>query len=55
MERMKTLIANGKIPLATNYNEDKTTKFSIKEKLLLGLSLSEYIAQAVRPCDPQFL
>jgi Ni/Fe-hydrogenase subunit HybB-like protein len=48
MERMKTLIANGKIPLATNYNEDKTTKFSIKEKLLLGLSLSEYIAQAVR-------
>jgi Ni/Fe-hydrogenase subunit HybB-like protein len=48
MERMKTLIANGKIPLATHYNEDKTAKFSIKEKLLLGLSLSEYLAQAVR-------
>jgi Ni/Fe-hydrogenase subunit HybB-like protein len=47
MERMKTLIANGKIPLATSYKEDKS-RFSIKEKLLLGLSLSEYLAQAIR-------
>ena len=44
---MKTLIANGKIPLATSYKEDKS-RFSIKEKLLLGLSLSEYLAQAIR-------
>jgi Ni/Fe-hydrogenase subunit HybB-like protein len=47
MERMKTLIANGKIPLATSYKEDKS-RFSIKEKLLLGLSLSEYLTQAIR-------
>jgi Ni/Fe-hydrogenase subunit HybB-like protein len=45
---MKTLIAKGKIPLATHYNDDQSTKFSIKDKLLLGLSLSEYLAQAFR-------
>jgi Ni/Fe-hydrogenase subunit HybB-like protein len=48
MEIMKTLIAKGKIPLATHHNEDKTVKWSIKDKLLLGLTLSEYLAQAFR-------
>ena len=45
---MKTLIANGKIPLATHYNEDGSVKWSVKDKLLLGLNLSEYLAQAFR-------
>jgi len=45
---MKTLIANGKIPLATHYNDDRSAKWSVKDKLLLGLSLSEYLAQAFR-------
>jgi Ni/Fe-hydrogenase subunit HybB-like protein len=45
---MKTLMANGKIPLATHYNEDRTKKWTVKDKLLLGLSLSEYLAQAFR-------
>jgi Ni/Fe-hydrogenase subunit HybB-like protein len=45
---MKTLIANGKIPLAKHYNEDGSVKWSVKDKLLLGLSLSEYLAQAFR-------
>ena len=44
---MKTLIAQGKIPVTTHYSPEKK-KFSIKDKLLLGLSLSEYLAQAVR-------
>ncbi len=44
---MKTLIANGKAPVTTHYSPDKT-KFTIKDKLLLGLSLSEYLAQAFR-------
>jgi Ni/Fe-hydrogenase subunit HybB-like protein len=44
---MKTLIANGKIPVAEHYNVNKS-KFSIKDKLLLGLSLSEFLAQAFR-------
>jgi Ni/Fe-hydrogenase subunit HybB-like protein len=48
MEIMKTLIANGKIPMAKHYNEDRTIKWSIKDKLLLGLSLSDYLAQAFR-------
>ena len=41
-------MANGKIPLATHYNEDRTKKWTVKDKLLLGLSLSEYLAQAFR-------
>jgi Ni/Fe-hydrogenase subunit HybB-like protein len=45
---MKTLMANGKLPLAKHYNEDRSVKWSVKDKLLLGLSLSEYIAQAFR-------
>jgi Ni/Fe-hydrogenase subunit HybB-like protein len=45
---MKTFIAKGKTPLAAHYNKDKTVKWSIKDKLLLGLSLSEYLAQAFR-------
>ena len=45
---MKTLIANGKIPLATHYNEDRSVMWTAKDKLLLGLSLSEYLAQAFR-------
>jgi len=45
---MKTFIAKGKTPLAAHYNEDKTVKWSMKDKLLLGLSLSEYLAQAFR-------
>jgi Ni/Fe-hydrogenase subunit HybB-like protein len=44
---MKTYVANGKMPLATHYNEDKET-WSVKDKLLLGLSTSEYITQAIR-------
>ena len=35
---MKTLIANGKIPLAEHYNEDRSVKWSVKDKLLLGLN-----------------
>ncbi|MDH3390747.1 MAG: polysulfide reductase [Desulfobulbaceae bacterium] len=45
---MKTLIANGKIPLAQHYNEDRSIMWTAKDKLLLGLSLSEYLAQAFR-------
>jgi Ni/Fe-hydrogenase subunit HybB-like protein len=45
---MKAFIANGKIPLAEHYNEDRSVKWSVKDKLLLGLSLSEYLAQAFR-------
>src|SRR5210317_400920 len=45
---MKTLMANGKIPLAKHFNEDRSVKWSVKDKLLLGLSLSEYLAQAFR-------
>jgi len=46
---MKTYVANGKLPLATHYNEkDNATKWSVKDKLLLGLTTSEYITQAIR-------
>ncbi len=44
---MKTYVANGKMPLTTHYNEEKKT-WSVKDKLLLGLSTSEYITQAIR-------
>ncbi|MGB3647690.1 MAG: NrfD/PsrC family molybdoenzyme membrane anchor subunit, partial [Desulfobulbales bacterium] len=44
---MKTLIATGKTPVARHYSPDKK-KLTIKDKLLLGLSLSEYLAQAFR-------
>ena len=44
---MKTFIKNGKMPLTTHYNEDKEM-WSVKDKLLLGLSTSEYITQAIR-------
>ncbi len=45
---MKTLIANGTIPVTRHYNPARNTKFSIKDKLLLGLSLNDYLAQALR-------
>ena len=35
------------MPLTTHYNEDKEM-WSVKDKLLLGLSTSEYITQAIR-------
>ena len=41
---MKTLIAKGKIPVAKHFSSDNR-RFSIKDKLLLGLSLSDYLAQ----------
>jgi len=44
---MKTYVANGKMPLTTHLNEEKET-WSVKDKLLLGLSTSEYITQAIR-------
>lgn len=44
---MKTLIATGRIPVAKHYSPERK-KFSIKDKLLLGLSLSDYLAQAFR-------
>jgi Ni/Fe-hydrogenase subunit HybB-like protein len=44
---MKTYVANGKLPVATHYNEEKEV-WSVKDKLLLGLSISEYITQAIR-------
>jgi Ni/Fe-hydrogenase subunit HybB-like protein len=47
MKIMKTYIENGKMPLTTHYNEEKET-WSVKDKLLLGLSTSEYITQAIR-------
>ena len=47
MERMKTLIAKGKVPVARHYSPDNK-KLTIKDKLLLGLSLSDYLAQAFR-------
>jgi Ni/Fe-hydrogenase subunit HybB-like protein len=47
MKIMKTYVANGKMPLATHQNEEKEV-WSVKDKLLLGLSTSEYITQAIR-------
>jgi len=44
---MKKFVAQGKVPLATHYNTEKM-QYSAKDKLLLGLSLSEYLAQAFR-------
>ena len=44
---MKKFVAQGKVPLATHYNTEKM-RYSAKDKLLLGLSLSEYLAQAFR-------
>jgi Ni/Fe-hydrogenase subunit HybB-like protein len=44
---MKKFTAQGKVPLAAHYNLDKM-RYSIKDKLLLGLSLSEYLSQAFR-------
>ena len=44
---MKTLIAKGRIPVAMHFSPD-SRRFSIKDKLLLGLSLSDYLAQAIR-------
>ena len=43
----ENIIAQGKIPVARHYSPDNKM-LSIKDKLLLGLSLSEYLAQAFR-------
>jgi Ni/Fe-hydrogenase subunit HybB-like protein len=45
---MKTLVANGKTPVDTLYKEGSDILWTVREKLLLGLSFSEYMAQAVR-------
>jgi Ni/Fe-hydrogenase subunit HybB-like protein len=45
---MKTLVANGKIPVDALHKEGSDILWTVREKLLLGLSFSEYMAQAVR-------
>jgi hypothetical protein len=57
---MKTLIAKGKVPVARHYSPDNK-KLTIKDKLLLGLSLSwrlRYTDQVyfrAGLCNAQFL
>jgi Ni/Fe-hydrogenase subunit HybB-like protein len=45
---MKTLVANGKMPVDTLHKENSNILYTVREKLLLGLTFSEYMAQAVR-------
>lgn len=45
---MKTLLANGKTPLSTHLSEDGRTLWTVKDKLLLGLTTQEYLAQLLR-------
>ena len=45
---MKTLIAEGHYPVASHAKEISGSVWSIKEKLLLGLSPAEYAAQFIR-------
>lgn len=44
---MRTIVANGKNPLADHYKEGSIL-WTVKEKLLLGLSSREYMDQALR-------
>ncbi len=44
---MKTIVANGKTPVDT-LHKDSGILWTVKEKLLLGLSTKEYMAQAIR-------
>lgn len=45
---MKRYTAKGKIPVASLTNEDGKTRYTLVNKLLLGLSIREYIIQALR-------
>ncbi|MEW6221102.1 MAG: polysulfide reductase, partial [Thermodesulfobacteriota bacterium] len=45
---MRTLVANGHTPVTTPYKEEGKTLWTVKEKLLLGLTPQEYLAQLVR-------
>ena len=48
MVKMKTLVANGRNPVDTLHKEDKNALWTVREKLLLGLTFPEYIGQAIR-------
>jgi len=45
---MKTFVAQGKTPVDSLYKGDAGILWTIKEKLLLGLTPKEYMAQAIR-------
>ncbi len=45
---MRTLAANGKTPINTLEKGDSKLMWTVKEKLLLGMTTQEYMAQAVR-------
>ena len=45
---MRTLVANGKTPINTLAKGESKLMWTVKEKLLLGLSTQEYMAQALR-------
>ncbi len=45
---MRSIAANGKMPIATLTKPDGSSTWTVKEKLLLGLTPGEYVAQMVR-------
>lgn len=45
---MRTLVANGKTPVVSLHKEEGGVLWTLKEKLLLGLTPKEYMDQAVR-------
>ncbi|MEW6221327.1 MAG: polysulfide reductase, partial [Thermodesulfobacteriota bacterium] len=45
---MQTLIAKGRQPVDAPFKADGKTPWTVKEKLLLGLTPQEYLAQLVR-------
>jgi Ni/Fe-hydrogenase subunit HybB-like protein len=45
---MKTLVANGRNPVDALHKEETNSLWTVREKLLLGLTFPEYVAQAVR-------
>lgn len=45
---MKTLVAQGKTPVDSLYKGGGNLLWTVKEKLLLGLTAKEYMAQAIR-------
>jgi Ni/Fe-hydrogenase subunit HybB-like protein len=45
---MNKFVAEGFTPVTSHYKKDGKTKYTLKEKLLLGLSPPDYIAQMIR-------